>query len=171
MAVPLAEAKDPTTDQQQQVALVGVGAIVAATGLGWLFGGRAVRPLVELTQRVGRRDRDLATAASGVREADELAAAAGAMLQDVSDAQETHRGRARHRPRLRGRVRARTTDPAHRHAHRPRGTPPSTCPTNSAPRSSPTSRGQRAGSRPRSPRWNGSRRASCPARRTTSTST
>ncbi len=88
MAVPLAEAKDPTTDQQQQVALVGVGAIVAATGLGWLFGGRAVRPLVELTQRVGRRDRDLATAASGVREADELAAAAGAMLQDVSDAQE-----------------------------------------------------------------------------------
>ncbi|AVP67513.1 two-component sensor histidine kinase [Rhodococcus hoagii] len=88
VAVPLAEAKDPTTDQQQQVALVGVGAIVAATGLGWLFGGRAVRPLVELTQRVGRRDRDLATAASGVREADELAAAAGAMLQDVSDAQE-----------------------------------------------------------------------------------
>ncbi|QCQ89917.1 sensor histidine kinase [Rhodococcus sp. SGAir0479] len=87
VAVPLAEAKDPTTDQQQQVALVGVLAIVAATGLGWLFGGHAVRPLVDLTQRVGRRDRDLAPAASGVREADELAAAVGTMLQDVSDAQ------------------------------------------------------------------------------------
>ncbi|PTR28687.1 two-component system sensor histidine kinase PrrB [Rhodococcus sp. OK519] len=88
VAVPLAEAKDPTTEQQQQVALVGVLAILAATGLGWLFGGRAVRPLVDLTQRVGRRDRDLAPAASGVREADELAAAVGAMLQDVSDAQD-----------------------------------------------------------------------------------
>lgn len=88
VAVPLAEAKDPTADQQQQVALVGVLAVVAATGLGWVFGGRAVRPLVELTQRVGRRERTLAPAASGVREADELAAAAGAMLQDVSDAQE-----------------------------------------------------------------------------------
>ncbi|MGO4201809.1 HAMP domain-containing sensor histidine kinase [Rhodococcus sp. TAF43] len=87
VAVPLAEAQDPTTEQQQQVALVGVLAIVAAGGLGWIFGGRAVRPLVELTHRVSRRDRDLATAASGVREADELAAAAGAMLQDVSDAQ------------------------------------------------------------------------------------
>lgn len=87
VAVPLAEAKDPTTDQQQQVALVGVLAILAATGLGWLFGGHAVRPLVDLTQRVGRRDRDLAPAASGVREADELAAAVGTMLQDVSDAQ------------------------------------------------------------------------------------
>lgn len=87
VAVPLAEAKDPTTEQQQQVALVGVLAILAATGLGWLFGGHAVRPLVDLTQRVGRRDRDLAPAESGVREADELAAAVGAMLQDVSDAQ------------------------------------------------------------------------------------
>lgn len=87
VAVPLAEAEDPTTEQQQQVALVGALAIVAASGLGWLFGGHAVRPLVELTRRVGRRDRDLAPAASGVREADELAAAVEAMLQDVSDAQ------------------------------------------------------------------------------------
>ncbi|QBJ97379.1 HAMP domain-containing histidine kinase [Rhodococcus sp. ABRD24] len=87
VAVPLAEAKDPTTDQQQQVAIVGLLAVAAAGALGWVFGGRAVRPLVELTHRVGRRDRDLAPAASGVREADELAAAVGAMLQDVSDAQ------------------------------------------------------------------------------------
>lgn len=87
VAVPLAEAKDPTTEQQQQVAIVGVLAVVAASGLGWLFGGRAVRPLVDLTRRVARRDRELAPAASGVREADELAAAVGVMLQDVSDAQ------------------------------------------------------------------------------------
>ncbi|WP_305094064.1 sensor histidine kinase KdpD [Prescottella sp. R16] len=87
VAVPLAEAKDPTVDQQQQVALVGVLAIVAASGLGWIFGGHAVRPLVELTRRVTRRDRDLAPAASGVREADALAGAVEAMLQDVSDAQ------------------------------------------------------------------------------------
>ncbi|WP_137723420.1 sensor histidine kinase [Prescottella subtropica] len=87
VAVPLAEAKDPTTDQQRQVALVGVLAIVAASGLGWLFGGHAVRPLVELTRRVTRREPDLTPAASGVREADALAGAVEAMLQDVSDAQ------------------------------------------------------------------------------------
>ncbi len=124
MAVPLAEAKDPTTDQQQQVALVGVGAIVAATGLGWLFGGRAVRPLVELTQRVGRRDRDRATAASGVREADELAAAAGAMLQDVSDASEAETFERRWNAwQERGRVREIRTRAPHRHRLKQRGQP------------------------------------------------
>lgn len=88
LAVPYAEARDITVDQQRQVALFGAGAVGAAAALGWLFGGPAVRPLVELTRRIARRDPDLATEVSGIREADELAAAAESMLRDVSSAQE-----------------------------------------------------------------------------------
>ena len=87
LAVPYAEARDITVDQQQQVALFGLGAVGAAAALGWLFGGPAVRPLVELTRRIARRDPDLATQVSGIREADELAAAAESMLKDVASAQ------------------------------------------------------------------------------------
>ncbi|MDV6276979.1 HAMP domain-containing sensor histidine kinase [Rhodococcus erythropolis] len=87
LAVPYAEARDITVDQQRQVAFFGVGAVGAAAALGWLFGGPAVRPLVELTRRIARRDPDLATEISGIREADELAAAAESMLSDVARAQ------------------------------------------------------------------------------------
>lgn len=45
LAVPYAEARDITVDQQRQVAFFGVGAVAAAAALGWLFGGPAVRPL------------------------------------------------------------------------------------------------------------------------------
>nr|WP_206037845.1 HAMP domain-containing sensor histidine kinase [Rhodococcus sp. HNM0569] len=88
IAVPYAEAQDITTDQQKQVALVGALAVAASLGLGWLFGGRAVRPLVVLTRRIANREPQLLPSASGVREADELAAAAESMLRDVADAQE-----------------------------------------------------------------------------------
>ncbi|WP_072687166.1 sensor histidine kinase [Rhodococcus marinonascens] len=88
LAVPYAEAQDVTSEQQRQVALVGVLAVAAASSLGWLFGGRAVRPLVDLTARIVRREPELTPASSGVREADELAAAAESMLRDVAEAQE-----------------------------------------------------------------------------------
>ena len=87
LAVPYAEARDITVEQQRQVAFFGLGAVAAAAALGWLFGGPAVRPLVELTRRIARRDPDLATQVSGIREADELAAAAESMLKDVASAQ------------------------------------------------------------------------------------
>ncbi|AOW94980.1 two-component sensor histidine kinase [Rhodococcus sp. WMMA185] len=88
LAVPYSEAQDITSEQQRQVALVGVLAIAAASSLGWLFGGRAVRPLEDLTGRIVRREPELTPASSGVREADELAAAAESMLRDVADAQQ-----------------------------------------------------------------------------------
>lgn len=86
VAVLLAEAQDVTTDQHRQVLIAGAVAVAAATGLGWLLGGGAVRPLVDLTRRIVARDRDLSPRPSGVTEADELASAVGAMLDDVARA-------------------------------------------------------------------------------------
>ncbi|MBM7458012.1 sensor histidine kinase [Rhodococcus coprophilus] len=86
VAVLLAEAQDVTTDQHRQVLIAGVVAVAAATGLGWLLGGGAVSPLVDLTRRIVARDRDLSPRPSGVREADELASAVGTMLDDVARA-------------------------------------------------------------------------------------
>lgn len=86
VAVLLAEAQDVTTDQHRQVLVAGVVAVGTATGLGWLLGGGAVRPLVDLTRRIVARDRDLSPRRSGVTEADELASAVGAMLDDVTRA-------------------------------------------------------------------------------------
>lgn len=88
LAVPFAEAQDVTSEQQQQVVFVGILAVAAASVLGWLFGGHAVRPLVDLTRRIAAREPDLTPASSGVREADELADAAESMLRDVAEAQE-----------------------------------------------------------------------------------
>ncbi|MGV9745906.1 sensor histidine kinase [Rhodococcus zopfii] len=87
VAVPYAEAQDITTTQHRQLAVAGLCAIAVATALGWVFGGRAVRPLVDLTGRIAARDPDLAPRRSGIREADELASAAGSMLADVAHAQ------------------------------------------------------------------------------------
>lgn len=87
IAVPYSEAQRATANQNRQVIVVGVIAVASATALGWLFGGRAVRPLVDLTHRISRRDTHLTPTTSGVREADELAAAAESMLRDVSKAQ------------------------------------------------------------------------------------
>ncbi|MFZ2527963.1 MAG: HAMP domain-containing sensor histidine kinase, partial [Rhodococcus sp. (in: high G+C Gram-positive bacteria)] len=89
VAVPYAEAQDITSTQHRQLAVAGLCAIAIATGLGWVFGGRAVRPLIDLTGRIAARDPDLAPRRSGVHEADELAVAAGSMLADVAHAQAT----------------------------------------------------------------------------------
>lgn len=87
IGLPAKEATDTTTRQQRQVLAAGAMAIAAAGGLGWIFGGRAVRPIVELTNRISARPPQPLPKASGVREAAELADAIAGMLQRVSDAQ------------------------------------------------------------------------------------
>lgn len=88
IGVPAIEAQQVTDEQQKQVIFVGLGAIAVSTGLGWLFGGRAVRPLVELTRQVSAQPPMPPDTKTGVREADELAIAIGGMLQRVNDAQD-----------------------------------------------------------------------------------
>ncbi|TSD96637.1 HAMP domain-containing histidine kinase [Skermania sp. ID1734] len=87
LALPAADAEHATTRQQREVAAVGAIAIAAAAGLGWLFGGRAVRPIVELTRRLRADPPQSPPNTSGVREANELADAVRTMLQRVDDAQ------------------------------------------------------------------------------------
>jgi two-component system sensor histidine kinase PrrB len=87
---PVHNADELTTQQRHWVIIAGALAIAAAAGLGWLLGGRAVRPIVELTQRVSARPPGLPLpvgSPSGVREADELADAVNDMLRRVSQAQ------------------------------------------------------------------------------------
>jgi two-component system, OmpR family, sensor histidine kinase PrrB len=86
LAVPVSEADDVTTDQRQWVMIAGLIAVAAATGLGWLFGGRAVRPIVQLTHQIADGTPQAVTA-SGVREAEELAEAIDSMLDRIADAQ------------------------------------------------------------------------------------
>ncbi|WP_174361846.1 sensor histidine kinase [Nocardia brevicatena] len=94
LGIPAAEAAEATNRQQRWV-LGGAGlAIAASAGLGWLFGGRAVRPIVDLTRRVGSRDSYGAPNSSlgpvdgsGVLEAEQLAEAVNGMLQRVDQAQ------------------------------------------------------------------------------------
>ncbi|MUM15963.1 HAMP domain-containing histidine kinase [Mycobacterium sp. CBMA271] len=68
---------------------VGVLAMLLAGGFAWLFGGRAVRPLRQLTEQTRQLDTDGLQVASvrGAREAEELADAMAAMLGRVSAAQ------------------------------------------------------------------------------------
>lgn len=87
LALPAASAAEQTLQQQRQVVGAGALAIAAAVGLGWLFGGRAVRPIVQLTHRISQPTPTPLTTVSGVREAEELGAAINTMLQRVADAQ------------------------------------------------------------------------------------
>ncbi|MDJ0393843.1 HAMP domain-containing sensor histidine kinase [Rhodococcus sp. G-MC3] len=88
IGVPAIEAQQVTDDQQRWVIFGGLGAIAASTGLGWIFGGRAVKPLVTLTRQVSARPPQSPDTRTGVREADELAVAIADMLQRVNDAQD-----------------------------------------------------------------------------------
>ncbi|SNS42210.1 sensor histidine kinase [Rhodococcoides kyotonense] len=88
IGVPAIEAQQVTDEQQRLVLFIGLGAIAVSTGLGWLFGGRAVKPLVTLTRQVGAQPPIPPGTRTGVKEADELAVAIGGMLQRVNDAQE-----------------------------------------------------------------------------------
>ncbi|MFD1810741.1 HAMP domain-containing sensor histidine kinase [Rhodococcus gannanensis] len=86
LAVPASEADDITTDQRKWVMIAGLIAVAGATGLGWLFGGRAVRPIVQLTHQIADGTPQAVTV-SGVREAEELADAIDSMLDRITDAQ------------------------------------------------------------------------------------
>lgn len=94
LGIPAAEAAEATHRQQRWVLGGAALAIAASAGLGWLFGGRAVRPIVDLTRRVGSRDAYGApnsslqqVAGSGVLEAEQLAEAVNNMLRRVDQAQ------------------------------------------------------------------------------------
>lgn len=87
IGVPAAEAQEITDDQQRWVIFGGLAAIAASTGLGWLFGGRAVRPLVTLTRQVSAQPPRPPDTRTGVKEADELAVAIADMLDRLGDAQ------------------------------------------------------------------------------------
>lgn len=92
LGIPAAEAAAATAEQQRWVLFGGLLAIAASAGLGWLFGGRAVRPIVVLTRQVGARTgyRDATPApvdSSGVLEAEQLADAVNTMLRRVDQAQ------------------------------------------------------------------------------------
>ncbi|WP_459549147.1 sensor histidine kinase [Nocardia sp. X0981] len=92
LGIPAAEAAEATAEQQRWVLFGGLLSIAASAGLGWLFGGRAVRPIVVLTRQVGARTgyRDAAPPpvdSSGVLEAEQLADAVNTMLRRVDQAQ------------------------------------------------------------------------------------
>lgn len=88
VAAPTARTQTVTRSQQERVVATGVAAVLVATGIGWVFGGRAVRPLVELTRhvRAGAPTADFAHIGGNVREARQLSAAVADMLERVNQA-------------------------------------------------------------------------------------
>ncbi|MEV0250448.1 HAMP domain-containing sensor histidine kinase [Nocardia sp. NPDC050712] len=94
LGIPAEEAARATAEQRQWVLAGALVAIAASAALGWLFAGRAVRPIVRLTRQVAGRsgfaDPSNPTApvdGSGVREAEQLADAVNTMLGRVDEAQ------------------------------------------------------------------------------------
>nr|WP_246461267.1 HAMP domain-containing sensor histidine kinase [Nocardia transvalensis] len=91
MAIPLTDAYHATSEQRRWVLAAAGLAVAAAAGLGWVFGGRAVRPIVDLTREVGVRggtgEPDAPVDSSGVREAEQLAEAVNSLLDRVNRAQ------------------------------------------------------------------------------------
>lgn len=87
IGVPALEAQQVTDEQQKQVLMLGLVAIAVSTGLGWLFGGRAVRPLMTLTRQVSAQPPTAPETRTGVTEADALATAIGGMLTRLNEAQ------------------------------------------------------------------------------------
>ncbi|NNH71706.1 HAMP domain-containing histidine kinase [Nocardia uniformis] len=93
LGIPTAQTAQATADQRRWVLIAAVVAAVAAAGLGWLFGGRAVRPIEDLTKQVDRRrptggsGAPLPVDGSGVAEAEKLAEAVNTMLERVDRAQ------------------------------------------------------------------------------------
>jgi two-component system sensor histidine kinase PrrB len=85
VATPIQQAQTITRIQQQRVLLTSGLAVIVAMGLGWSFGGRAVRPLVDLARRI-----DAGTALpegnTNIREANQLAAAIRTMLGHIAQA-------------------------------------------------------------------------------------
>ncbi|WP_280510631.1 sensor histidine kinase [Nocardia farcinica] len=93
LGIPADEAARVTAEQQRWVLGGALLAVAAAGALGWLLAGRAVRPIVDLTEQVGARSAFGADDArppvdgSGVRESEQLAEAVNTMLARVDQAQ------------------------------------------------------------------------------------
>ncbi|MGW0326919.1 sensor histidine kinase [Nocardia sp. NPDC003183] len=89
VAAPLSAAESVTREQRQRVLLAGAAAIAVASGLGWLLGGRAIRPLIDLTRRIDAGDELLEVRGwFRVREADRLAGSVRSMLARIDSAQQ-----------------------------------------------------------------------------------
>ncbi|MVU79155.1 HAMP domain-containing protein [Nocardia sp. ET3-3] len=93
LGIPTNQTEKTIHDQRQWVYLAAALAVTASAGLGWLLGGRAVRPIVQLTKEVDRRrptggpSTPLPVAGSGVKEADKLAEAVNTMFERLDTAQ------------------------------------------------------------------------------------
>ncbi|MGV9665415.1 sensor histidine kinase [Nocardia niigatensis] len=93
LGIPTTETEHATAEQRRFVFFAALAAVAAAAGLGWLFGGRAVRPIVRLTKAVDQRDptggpnAPLPVDGSGVKEADKLGEAVTTMLERLDRAQ------------------------------------------------------------------------------------
>ncbi|MFI5780280.1 sensor histidine kinase [Nocardia sp. NPDC051570] len=91
LGIPLTQAYRNTDEQRRWVLLAAGLAVAAAAGLGWVFGGRAVRPIVDLTRQVGARsgtgEPEAPVDVAGVREAEQLAEAVNSLLYRVHRAQ------------------------------------------------------------------------------------
>ncbi|MGW4636576.1 sensor histidine kinase [Nocardia sp. NPDC004415] len=89
VAAPLSAAESVTREQRGHVLLAGTAAIAVASGLGWLLGGRAIRPLIDLTRRIDAgTELPEARGRFRVREADRLAASVRSMLARIDSAQQ-----------------------------------------------------------------------------------
>ncbi|MFD5178230.1 sensor histidine kinase [Nocardia sp. NPDC058379] len=89
VAAPLSAAESVTREQRRHVLLAGAAAIAVASGLGWILGGRAIRPLVELTRRIDAGER--LPEAGGwfrIREAEQLTTAVRSMLARIDSSQQ-----------------------------------------------------------------------------------
>ncbi|NKY52338.1 sensor histidine kinase [Nocardia vermiculata] len=91
MAIPLTDAYHTMSEQRRWVLFAAGVAVAAAAGLGWLFGGSAVRPIRDLTRQVGARSGtgkpEARVDGSGVWEAEKLGDAVNSLLERVHHAQ------------------------------------------------------------------------------------
>jgi two-component system, OmpR family, sensor histidine kinase PrrB len=91
IGIPLTQAYHATAEQRRWVLAAALLTIAATAGLGWVFGGRAVRPIVHLTEQVGAYGAtgqpEEPVDGSGVREAEQLADALNGLLARVNRAQ------------------------------------------------------------------------------------
>lgn len=93
LGIPTNQTEETIHEQRRWVYLAAGLAVTASAGLGWLLGGRAVRPIVKLTRALDDRGPNgesripLSVAGSGVKEADKLAEAVNTLLERVDRAQ------------------------------------------------------------------------------------
>ncbi|BAW04059.1 sensor histidine kinase [Nocardia seriolae] len=92
LGIPTNQTEKTINEQRRWVYLAAGLAVTASAGLGWLLGGRAVRPIVKLPRALDERGPNgetgtLTVDGSGVKEADKLAEAVNTLLERVDRAQ------------------------------------------------------------------------------------